>query len=340
MSKQDDDPIRVGLVGAGMIGRFRARALARTVELRLAGIADETIESARSLASAEGVPVFDSAEALATDAGIDAVIVSTPPAGHAPVGLACLRAGKHVLVEKPLARTVEECERLVAAADTAGLCLATGFTLRKTPAAKLAKRLVERGQVGELDHLRAFHGHGGGKDFGPPWILDAEVSGGGTLMDNGIHMIDLVRWFLGDVAESTGMASAHTWKKRGCEDNGFVLMRSTKGQIGLVHSSWTEWKGYGYRVEVYGTEGAVCFGYPPLWLVHHRIRSGGRTRVRRHFFPRYQVEERLRGWQWSLVETLADDQRDWAAAIRAGSEAPASGRDGLESVRIAQWVRS
>lgn len=157
-------------------------------------------------------------------------------------------------------------------------------------------------------------------------------------MDNGIHVIDLARWFLGDVDTVTGMASNNTWQKPGCEDNGFVLMRSEGGRIASVHSSWTEWRAYGWRIEVYGTEGFIRFSFPPLWLVHGRREEGERLRKKHHPFLRYQVMERLKGWQWSLVDTLVGDLRDWGGAIRSGAPAPASGRDGLEAVRIALSV--
>ena len=333
-------PLRVGLIGAGMIGQMRARALARTAgELRLVAVADPREELARRIAGAhDGVRAYADGLALLADPDVEAVVLSTPPASHEPLGLPCLSAGKHLLCEKPLAASVEACERMVRAADEAGVCLATGFTLRQTPAARLARRLVDQGAIGELDHIRAFHGHKGGKDFGPAWITEHAMTGGGTLMDNGIHMIDLARWFLGDIEKATGFASNHTWRKPGCEDNGFVLMRSVQGRIACVQGSWTEWRGYGYRMELYGTEGAIRFGFPPLWLTHARGKPGHKMRPRLHLFPRYQVLERLRGWQWSLVETLVGDLRDWAQAIRSGRPAPASGRDGLESVRIALSV--
>lgn len=332
-------PLRIALVGAGMIGHHRAKALAQLPNARLVLVADRRVEEARKLASQYSeVRAVDDGLAAAGSSDVDAVILSTPPIDHEDVGVAWLEAGKHVLCEKPLAVSVEACERLVATARKHGVCLATGFTLRQTPAARLARSLIDEGVLGDIDHVRAFHGHGGGEAFGPPWITDAAVTGGGTLMDNGIHMIDLVRWFLGDVVEAVGYGTGHTWRKPGCEDNGFVLMKSASGRVGTLHSSWTEWRGYGYRVEVYGTAGSVRFGYSPLWLVETRGTPGGPMKRRLHAFLKYQVKERLRGWQWSLEETLAADIHDWVEAIRRGREAPASGVDGLEAVRIAQSI--
>lgn len=330
-----DRPLRVGLIGAGFIGKMRAQALEKLPELfRLAAVAD-TRQALASALAGRGARAYADPLVLASDPDVDAVVLSTPPSSHSALGLACLRAGKHLLVEKPLASTVLECEALVDAAEKARVCLATGFTLRQTLAARLAKRLVTAGAIGELDHIRAFHGHRGGKDFGPAWITEHAATGGGTLMDNGIHMIDLARWFLGEVQTCMGLSSNHSWRKPGCEDNGFVLMRSAAGRIASVHSSWTEWRGYGWRMEVFGTSGVIRFGFPPLWLTHWRGTPGEKMKAKRYLFPVYQVKERLKGWQWSLVETLVGDLRDWGEAIRANKPAPASGRDGLETVRIA-----
>ncbi len=330
------EPLRIGLIGAGMIGGLRAVALSKLPDLRLVAVADERSERAQAAARhGDSARVCTDGLDLARDSAIEAVIVATPPSSHEDLVSACLSGGKHVLCEKPLATTLGGAERLVAAANTAGLCLATGFNMRYTPAAILARRLIDEGAIGELDHIRAFHGHPGGQEFTHDWIRDPAVSGGGTLMDNGIHLIDLTRWFLGDVAETGGMTSNHTWQTPDGDDNGFLLLRNQAGNVATLHASWTEWRGYGYRLELYGTEGFVTFGYPPMRLVHGKRRGNGRTRMKRYFFPAYQILERLRGWQWGLIETLVLDLDGWGTAIREGTPPPVSGVDGAEAVRIA-----
>lgn len=328
-------PIRVGLIGAGGMGKLRARAIARVPSLRLTAVADARPGAAEAIVGG-GVAAETDAATLAANPEIDAIVLSTPPVSHEALAMACLRAGKHVLCEKPLATTAEACARMVEAADGAGVSLATGFNLRHTRAARLARKLLDEGAIGALDHVRAFHGHGGGKEFDPAWVTDSRVTGGGTLMDNGIHLIDLTRWFLGDVVEAKGFASGHTWRKEGCEDNGFLLLRSSRGHVATLHASWTEWRGYGYRIELYGTEGYVRFGYPPLYLEHGVRGTNGRTRVRRHLFPWYQLAERLHGWEWGMVETLTRELASWGVSLEKGLEPAVGGRDGWEAVRIAQ----
>lgn len=334
---QPSKPLRVGLIGAGMIGQLRARAVLQLPTLRLTAVADQVSERARRIAALAGnVQVYTDCVAMLEDDRIDAIILSTPPSSHEPLGLACLASGKHLLCEKPLAISVAGCEAMIRAAEQKGVCLATGFNLRYTRAAMLARELFDNGDIGSLDHIRAFHGHAGGKEFAHDWVRDRSSTGGGTLMDNGIHMIDLVRWFLGEVSEVKGHATHHTLRIPGCEDNGFLLMKNPAGNVATLQSSWTEWRGYGYRLELYGTEGFLRVAYPPLSLIHGRRSRNGRMKINRHYFPLYQLMERIKGWQWGLVETLARDLDGWANAILSGQPAPITGRDGLEAVRIAQ----
>lgn len=329
-------PLRVGLIGAGMIGQLRARAIDQVPGLRLVAVAEPRAELAQTITRRRSeVRHLTEGLALANEPDIDAVIVATPPNSHLRLGVACLSAGKHVLCEKPLAPTPEDAEALVRAAEDAGVHLATGFNLRYTRAALLARQLLDAGTIGALDHIRAFHGHPGGQEFTHPWVFDQRVTGGGALMDNGIHLIDLTRWFLGGVTSVTGYATHHVWQKAGCEDNGFLLLKNPQDRVAMLQASWTEWRGYHYRIELYGTKGYIRFGYPPMHLVHGVRAASGRVRRHRYLFPVYQVLERVRGWQWGLVESLARELESWVGTIASGAAGPASGHDGREAVRIA-----
>jgi predicted dehydrogenase len=331
-------PIQVGVIGAGMIGRHRAQSMGLVPELKLVAVADARQELAQKLAGENAsVKVYTDGLALASDPNVQAVVICTPPVSHEKLAVAALKAGKHVLVEKPMGTSIEACQRMLDASEAGGATLACGFNLRYFPATKLARQLLDSGAIGKLDHVRAFHGHRGGTDFGPAWITDYAATGGGSLMDNGIHMIDLVRYFLGDIADAKGFATNAIWNKDRCEDNGYLLMKNADGRIGVLHSSWSEWRGYGWRCELYGTEGFIRFGYAPLHLVHGR-REGQSTRTKRHWFAKFQIAERLKGWQWSFNQSLAEDLQQWARAIAQGQNPPISGRDGAEAVRLAKAV--
>jgi predicted dehydrogenase len=330
---------RIGLIGAGALGCCRAEAVRALPDAELVAVADVDEAQAAKAAALGGPVVAVSSDPLAVARrdDLDGVIVATPPRWHEEIGLACLEAGKHVLCEKPLATSSEACQRLVDAADLHQRTLATGFTLRHTPAAQRARALVDSGAIGEIDHVRAFHGHPG-DEFSTSWVRDATVSGGGTLFDNGIHMIDMALWFLGDAQDVKGFSSNGVWGDAGCEDNGMLVLRNAKGNLASIHSSWTEWRGYGYRVEVYGTRGVVRFGYPPLWLALSQGEPGSRMRTRYQWFPGYQIRERWHGWRWALVRTLIDDTASWVGAAQRGEQASASGRSGLAAVQVAEQV--
>ena len=179
-----------------------------------------------------------------------------------PVALVFLNDGYrdsqwHVLCEKPLATTVQDCRSIVEAARRYRRTLGTGFNYRFYPAIAKARELIAEGRIGELDHVKSFAGHPGGPEFTHQWVHDSTIMGGGALMDNGIHVADLTLHFLGEVLESHRYCTERVWRFRGSEDNGYVLMRTSQGVVGMLHASWTEWPGYRFSVDIYGTEGCI-----------------------------------------------------------------------------------
>jgi len=331
--------MRVGLIGCGMAGSQRAVAVAGLPGFRLACVAD--VDAARARGSAErfGAAVEPEWSRLVRREDIDAVIVSSPPPLHREMCIEALQQGKHVLCEKPLARSPEECREMVHVAEQAGRVLATGFNYRFYPAVALAKRFLDSGQIGELDHVRSYTGHPGGSEFTHPWVHDPAVMGGGTLMDNGIHIVDLTRCFLGGVVEVKGFSTGRVWKFEGCEDNGFALLRSPSGKVAVLQASWTEWRGYRFWIEVYGTRGCVRASYPPMaaqvvWV----DRPGRPARRRLHVFPMLQVMERLHSYRWTAQRSFMDELTAFARAVRGEPTPLASGRDGLKAVEIAHAV--
>jgi len=252
---------RFGLIGCGDIGQLRASALTRAGLFQLVAVSDIDESRATAVASKHGGVVEQDWHALLRRAEVDAVIVSTPPSLHAEMCVEALKAGKHVLCEKPLARTPSECRKMLEVAEQSKRLLATGFNYRFYHSIEKARALLDAGTIGELDHIRSYSGHSAA-NHSHPWLHDAEVMEGGALRDNGIHLIDLTCYFLGEVEKVKGFASDSVWGFKGCEDNGFALLRSTTGKIASLQASWTEWKGYQLLVEIYGTRGCIrarCF---------------------------------------------------------------------------------
>jgi predicted dehydrogenase len=323
----------VGLVGCGGIGQLRAAALARTPSLTLVAAADADRGRAEALAAKHRIRVERDVGAIAGAADVDAVIVSTPPVDHAAAAVAALTAGKHVLCEKPLARDACECRTMIDAARRAGRALATGFNFRFFPSVRRARALLDAGAVGQLIHVRGYSGYWQPPRAHPAWLRDSAIAGGGTLWDNGIHLIDLVCDFLGDTAGAhvTGAASGPP----GSEEQGWAIVRNRAGQVGSLQSSWTDHRGYRFTVDLIGTGGSIrvrCF--PMTTTVWRKAR---RTSIRRHYlFPRTFVMEQLRSYRWVVVESLVAELDAFLARVDGRPAAGAGGADGLRSIEIAE----
>jgi len=242
------------IVGCGLIGRKRAFALRGTH--RLAAVADISFERARSLASAEGCDASpDWIEVVRRD-GVDAVIVATTNDALAEVTRAAVEAGKHVLVEKPAARSVSELEPVQKAAAEQGVVVQVGFNHRYHPAPGKAREIVDSGALGPLLFLRARYGHGGRLGYEKEWRANPALSGGGELLDQGVHLIDLARWFLGEFPCVSGHAATYFWNMP-VDDNAFLSLRTEAGQTAWLHASCTEWKNL-FSFEIYGRDGKLA----------------------------------------------------------------------------------
>lgn len=255
----------VAIVGCGLIGRKRASALPGG---RLVACADLDLERAAALArsapvaaAADGVPVRP-AEAFARwqDAvahpDVSVVVVATTNDVLAEITAAALEAGRHVLVEKPAARHAGELAPLERLAESSGRRVRVGFNHRYHPALLKARELVDAGALGPLMFLRARYGHGGRVGYDREWRADPARSGGGELIDQGSHVIDLARWFLGDFPSVEGFAATYYWDMP-VDDNAFLTLRTAGGHCAFLHVSCSEWKNL-FSLELYGRHGKLA----------------------------------------------------------------------------------
>jgi predicted dehydrogenase len=245
--------MRVGIVGCGLIGLKRAKALGSA---RLVAAADTNPARARQLAAQ--FPACEPSEdwqALVARPDVDVVIVATTNNSLAPVTLAAVQHGKHVLVEKPAARNAAELAPVVDAARKAGVTAKVGFNHRFHPAFQKAREIFDSGGLGPLLYLRARYGHGGRIGYDREWRADPAIAGGGELLDQGVHLIDLSRWFAGDFVDVAGRIDTFFWDMP-VEDNGFLLLRTAGGQVAWLHASCTEWKNL-FCFEIFGKHGKL-----------------------------------------------------------------------------------
>jgi predicted dehydrogenase len=188
-------------------------------------------------------------------AAVDAVIIATPQDSQVEIARAAIDAGVHVLVEKPAARHADELLDLPQLAATRNVRVRVGFNHRYHRAFQRARRLVDSGIVGPLLYVRARYGHGGRPGYASEWRAQPQRSGGGELIDQGVHLIDLARWFLGEFVEVNGFAHTYFWDMP-VDDNGFMLLKTSTKQVAFLHVSCTEWKNT-FSWELYGRDGKL-----------------------------------------------------------------------------------
>ncbi|MFL5955192.1 MAG: Gfo/Idh/MocA family protein [Gaiellaceae bacterium] len=319
--------MRVGIIGCGLIGTRRAQtALASGDELLY--VVDVTKERADELARKVGAVRAEWSDVIKSD--VDVVVVATPNKFLQPTVVEALQAGKHVLCEKPLGRNAAEAETMVEAAKTAGRTLKTGLNHRHKQAISAAYGLLEKGAIGRPFAIRAAYGHGGRAGYNKEWRGDPELAGGGELLDQGVHVVDLCRWFLGEFVEATGVLGTWFWDVEPLEDNAFVLLRTEDGRVASFHTSWTQWRNL-FRFEVLGTDGYLVVdglggSYGAERLTRGRRRNkGGVPEEETVSFPGEDLS-------W------ANEWREFKNAVEFGRQPLGSGEDGLAAARILDAV--
>jgi predicted dehydrogenase len=245
--------VNVAIVGCGVIGQRRAKALAGA---RLAVCADVLAERAEALAhQVSGCKALTDWREILKRQDIDIVVVATRHDSLAEITLAAIAAGKHVLVEKPAARHVKELDSVIAASIQSTALVRVGFNHRYHWALRKAREIVGSGELGELMFVRARYGHGGRIGYDQEWRANPDISGGGELIDQGIHLIDLARWFLGEFTDVQGFAHTYFWNMP-VDDNAFLLLKTAKNQVAFLHASCTEWKNL-FSLEIFGRNGKL-----------------------------------------------------------------------------------
>jgi predicted dehydrogenase len=243
----------VAIIGCGLIGRRRAALLGPG---RLVACADRMPERASDLAATvPGCRAFADWRAAIALPEVAIVIVATQHDTLAEISGAAIAAGRHVLVEKPGARNAAELAGLAELAEARGVRVRVGFNHRRHRGFRAAKQLIDANALGPLMFVRARYGHGGRIGYDKEWRADPALSGGGELIDQGCHIIDLARWLLGEFPSVEGFATTYFWQMP-VDDNAFLLLRTEDGKAAMLHASCTEWKNT-FSFEIYGRDGKI-----------------------------------------------------------------------------------
>jgi predicted dehydrogenase len=245
--------MNVAIVGCGKIGEKRANSLQSNDKLVFC--VDTDINKAKTLAEKyNAISLFDYKH-VCNSKDIDVVIVSTNNNNLFPVAIEAIKNNKHVLIEKPVGINVKEIESLINESELKKVLVRTGFNHRYHPAISKAKEMVNNGIIGDPMFIRARYGHGGRKGYNEEWRSDKKLSGGGELIDQGIHLIDLSRWFIGNFCKVNGTVKTYYWDMS-VEDNAFLTLETKDGQVAFLQASCTA-RDIMFSFEIYGKLGKL-----------------------------------------------------------------------------------
>lgn len=316
---------RVGVIGCGLIGRRRARFAAEEARTEVAAVVDTDPGRAEEVAGEVGASAYDDWRRVVEDPSIDLVVVATPNGYLAEIGRAALDAGKHVLLEKPMGRNLAEAEWLAEGA-AGGQVLKIGFNHRYHPGLAALLEGVRSGEIGRVIGIRGRYGHGGRPGYEKEWRGDAELAGGGHLLDQGVHLADLIHGVAGLPARGVAFMQTAVWPLGPLEDNAYCLFHFSDGVVAQLHASMTQWKNL-FSFEVHGELGSLSveglggsYGEERLVRVRRRL-EGGVPEV---------VEERFPGpdRSWEL------EWSDFVDAVETGAPRHGGVADGLAAMRM------
>jgi predicted dehydrogenase len=327
----DQEVLNVGIVGCGRMGSRRARIVHNSDSENLRVLADINLDRLNGLAEELECQSVTNWRDVIEDDDIDVVIVCVPNKHMAPVIVAALEAGKHVLCEKPPGRNQKEARQIVEAAERAEGTFKIGFDKRYHPAMQKMRELFDQDLIGPVMYGRAVFGHGASPGLEKTWFASADLAGGGAMIDMGVHLVDLLRWFMGDFKNVLGVAKTYYWdldyfdSGQQVDDNAFFLMQTDEGQAAQVHVSWTQWKNR-FSFEIFGRDGFLrmeglggYYGPSTLTLARRRPESGPPE------LELFEFNEQF--------NTLEMEWQDFVESVRKGERDIAKARDGLKTMR-------
>ncbi|NQT81089.1 MAG: Gfo/Idh/MocA family oxidoreductase [Candidatus Aminicenantes bacterium] len=325
----------VAIIGAGLIGKKRAAALNSTKSCRLLVTIDVDKSASESVAKEFGGETESDWLKVVNRKEIDIVTVATINKFLAPICISSLRNGKHVLCEKPLGRNTRESEKIIEAATNSKVILKTGFNHRHHPAIFKAKKLVESGAIGNIYYIRCVYGHGGRPGYEKEWRSSKDLCGGGELLDQGVHVVDLFRWFLGELEEVYGKINTFYWNMK-VEDNAFAMFKTKKGQVALMHTSWTQWKNK-FLFEVFGEKGYLIVDGLGGSYGTEKLIIGKRKYKNHEQFLGGPPDEEIIEFPGPDI-SWTEEWKELVSAINENREPLGSGNDGLMANKLIEAV--
>ncbi len=317
--------MKVGIVGVGLQFQRRAPAV-KQLKDEIVAVASKEFPHAKQAAAQLGCDAHETWQELIARDDVEAVLVCTPPHVHSEISVAAMRAGKHVLCEKPLTKTLAEAEEMVRVAIETGRTLKCGFNHRHHPAVWEAHTRFTRGEIGKPLFARCRYGICGRPGYENEWRADPAQVPGGQFIEQGTHAMDLFRWFMGDFVEVACMTSLQYFTKQTLDESGMAVFRMKSGGTASLHTTLTNWKNL-FSFEVFGEDGylqveglGASYGVETLTIGKRDFTAP---------FQNHVIEYRGGDISWR------EEWKEFVAAIREGREPIGNGADGLAAMRVA-----
>lgn len=248
--------LRVVVIGCGYFGQKRIRAcIQATSSIHLVAVVDLDKQKAKKIGTKYKIAFATTLPGVLKQTSCDAAVIAVPNIYHKSCTIEALSLGLHVLCEKPLAPTSRDANDIVRAAKKYKRIVKTGSNHRFFPSIQKAHELICKGNIGKILLFKGSIGNNG-EHVKNDWFWEKRLSGGGTVIDNGCHLIDIARWFMGDFISCVGSVSNVYWKKALVEDTGTGIFTTKQKQQAIITCSWTQWAGY-ITIEIWGDKGYI-----------------------------------------------------------------------------------
>ena len=324
------------IVGTGMISQFHVQALDAIRGAKLVACFDHISKYAHQFAEKNGCTPCESLRDLLNNPAVDVVIICTPSGSHMEPAVAAARAGKHVVVEKPLEITLRRCDRIIRACEKNNVRLCTIFPSRFSPVNRELKAAIDSGRFGTLTlgdtyvkwwRTQEYYDSGGWRGT---WNMD----GGGAYMNQAIHQVDLLRWLMGDVAEVTGMTGTLAHKRIEVEDVGVATLQFAGGAVGVIEATTSAWPGLLKKTEIHGTQGTVIIEQDSILRWEFATKDRRDASIRRKFSSESQVSGGAADPAAISFQGHKDQLQDFIRSISSNRPPLVDGIEGRRSVEI------
>lgn len=328
--------IGFGIIGCGMISRFHAKAVADIRGAKVVACQDAFSAAADKLAAELGCTAYHDLDAMLADPAVDVVTICTPSGLHMEPAVAAAKAGKHIIVEKPLDITLARCDAMIAAAKKAGVVLSTIFPSRFHESSQLVKQAIDKGRFGRLTMGDAYVKWFRTQEYydSGAWRGTWKLDGGGALMNQAVHSVDLLLWFMGPAVEVSAYTATLAHQRIEVEDVAVATVKFASGALGVIEASTATWPGELKRLEISGDTGSSIVREEDLAVWKFAKETKADEAIRQKMASRTQTgggaaDPKAIGYHGHMLQF-----QDVLAAIKKGKQPLIDGPEGRKAVEL------